>query len=772
MDKSGQQQIIILDDSEDDDDIEIIDEIDNPIQSTPTNLVDLKNEKNSLESKITELEVAIETPPMKPEYKLLVEHPKRSIQQPLLKSVAIESSKKTKSDKNVSSLHIDTVESINDLSSSESESSTEDGSSKNVIEAENMLNVKIMLKKLTQEEMEQWKSKLEECYSDDEFEYSDVPDEPEKEDKKSESEDSSEKKDKFLLNKMNFSKSKFDNLAKSLEMREKIRSLVDDDDSDDGLFSNLPKNLKEHKPTEPIKKSIVARSESIENNRLKSVPTFKRRISTNEKYDKDSKKLKMEEPIIVKKMYKFPGASITSSTSSNANKSKNNDVTKRRSSLSELKNDTDSSDSAKKAQNSNKIFKRRMSLCPTSHPKIVTPHIDKKKPPLRRQTISESRITEIDMFSKASEMRMKKWGPTGKPSDKVEKEVPKSFETPYTIKKPKIREGVDKNIVSQEVKKILDPILSRLEPKTSPFSPVSKTIPPPNNENKQQASSSKTDQIDDIQKAASLVKAKVTAKTRADFLTEAIPKKPAPLRRTSTFNEPQPSTSKDVMSVALFRNKYIKPNDEAIVNKVPSIDPIPEDILDSLNAKINMEMKMQHEQLAVETTLTTCEQESPDESSSDNEELNLDTDDDLDKEEETLGFYTLINDYTPTNEILSPQIDPDSPMKDDPRGKTKWVTSEQDEANEQVERSFELERFPSTPNFSSTIHVHHDKPVEDIKKILKPISPLYVSPSKQNNKKRVSFNDYNLVDIVRFGSDDSPISTCKFNNIEYYSPFD
>jgi len=769
MDKSGQQKVIILDDSEDDDDIEIIDEIENPIQSAPTNLVDLKNENNSLESKITELEVVIESPPMKPEYKLVVEHPKRSIE--------LETPKKTKSDKkNISSsLHIDTVESINDLSSSESESSTEDGYSKNIIEAENMLNVKIMLKKLTHEEMEKWKSKLEISDTDDEFEDSDVQNEPEK-DKKSESEESSEKKDKFLLNKLNFSKSKFDNLAKSLEMREKIRSLVDDDDSDDGLFSNLPKNLKEQKqndtkPTEPIKKPTAARNESIENNRLKSVPSFKRRISTNEKYDKDSKKLKMEEPTTTKKMYKFPGASTN--TSSNANKSKNNDATKRRSSLSELKNDTDSSDSTKKAQSSNKIFKRRMSLCPTSHPKIITPHIDKKKPPQRRQTISESRYTEIDMFSKASEMRMKKWGPTGKPSDNVEKEVPKSSEIPYTIKKPKIREGVDKNIVSQEVKKILDPILSRLEPKTRPFSPVNKIIPPSNNENKQQESSSKNDQLDDIQKAASLVKAKVTAKTRADFLTEAIPIKPAPARRLSTFNEPQPSTSKDVMSVALFRDKYIKPNNEAIVNKVPSIDPIPEDILDSLNAKINMEMKMQHEQLAVETTLTTCEQESPVESSSDNEELNLDTDDDLDKEEETLGFYTLINEYTPTNEILSSPIDPDSPMKDDPRGKTKWVTgSEQDKANEQVEKSLELERFPTTPNFTSTIHVHHDKPVEDIKKILKPMSPLYVSPSKQNNKKRVSFNDNNLVDIVRFGSDDSPISTCKFNNIEYYSPFD
>jgi hypothetical protein len=447
-------------------------------------------------------------------------------------------------------------------------------------------------------------------------------------------------------------------------------------------------------------------------------------------------------------MYKFPGAETI-----NTDKLKNKDPMKRRLSLSEMKNDTDSSDSMKKESNLNKIIKRRMSLCPTSHPKLVSPHSNvknNKKPPPRRQTISESRFTEFDMFSKASELRMKKWGPTGRPSDVNPPQ--KKFET---SKKPLNDEvHVDKNIVSQEVKKILDPILNR--PKISPFINPIKAVPPTKIENKQESSKNEKE-LDGIKKA-SLVKTKFTPVTRGNCLTEAIPltrTKSMPSRRLSTNT---PSTSKDTISVTSFCEKYLKPDDMPIVNKTSSIDPIPEDVVNALNDKINLEMMKQHEQLAVETSLTINEPESPIES--DNEELNLETDDETDKDEETLGFYTLI----PT-----PSID-GSPMKDDPRGKTKWVDSQEDE-DEQVEKTYELQRFPSTPFLTTTIHVHHEKPVDDIKKILK-ISPIYVSPSKQKDRKRVSFNDLNLVDVVRYGVDDCPINTCKHNNIESYNPFD
>ncbi|XP_070490632.1 uncharacterized protein [Chironomus tepperi] len=752
INRSRQQNVIILDDSEDDEEIEIIDENENSIENAPTSAIEYNNENIDPKSKINDFEVAIETSSIKSKADLVIEHPKRSIELPKTVSSDI-------------SLHIDTVESINDLSQSESESSSEDENSvDHIIKADNMLNVKIIVKKLTDQELEQWKPKIEkeisESESESEHEYSDIQNEPEQKTlPEREYSDS-----KFLYNKLNFSKSKFDNLAKSLEMREKIRSLVDDDDSDDGLFSNIPKKSNvpsdEKKGPEMIEKSVTNRSEIIEKSQ-RFMSSHKRRMSTNDKdsYSHD-KKLKQGEPTTVKKMYKFPGASTN--ITSNVDKSKIKDPIKRRSTISEMKNDTDSSDSMNKVSKFNKILKRRMSLCPTTPPKIILPHsnVKKKKIPQRRQTISESRFTEIDMFSKASELRMRKWGLTGKPSDvNPQKVVPKKPEVVNVTKKSTNRDDVrvDKNIVSQEVKKILDPILNRLDPKVSPLSP-NKVVSTPNTQNKSDAS--KNDNLDYIKKA-SLVKTKVTPVTRGECLTEAIPltrTKPA-LRRSSTFNE-QPSTSKDAMSVALFYDKYVKPNEVETVKKVPSIDPIPADVIDSLNAKINMEMKQQHEQLAVETTLTINEEESPVES--DNEELNLDTDDDMDKDDDSMGFYRLIDSFNTTpNEISSPQLDPDfgSPMKDDPRGKTKWVSLDQTE-EEKIEKTFELQKFPTTPFLTTTIHVHHEKPVEGIKKILK-VPPLYVSPSKQNHKKRVSFNEFNLVNIVHYRIDDTPSNTCK-----------
>ncbi|KAL7048207.1 hypothetical protein ACKWTF_003262 [Chironomus riparius] len=768
LSKSKQNNVIILDDSEDEEEVQIIDENDNSIQTAPINIIEIKNKDFSPESKINEIgiEALVEPPPI------------RSVELPKSSSKDI-------------SLHIDTVESINDISSSNSEysaSENDEDSSDHLIRTENTLNVKIVVKKLTDEELEQWKPKKENENSENESESEqdiesddlDNQNQPEIDEGKieigrqySEKEETvqtetlpeqrNSEKDKFFLNGLNFSKSKFDNLAKSLEMREKIRSLVDDDDSDDGLFSNLPKNSLQNntKVPEPIKN--LDRSESIEKIQ-KSVPSYKRQMSTNET-NINGKKSKPDEPTTSKKMYKFPESSSSDKPKDkdpvnnfNAVNLKDKDTAKRRSSLYEMKNnDTDSNDSTQKEPY--KIFKRRMSLCPTAAPKIVSPHnsIKKKKLPPRRQTISESRFTEIDMFSKASELRMKKWGPTGKPPSDVnpQKEIPKKSEAAITAKKPQNRDDVrvDKNIVNLEVKKILDSISNRLEPKINPYI-VTKVVPPVNNETKQETSKN----LDDIKKA-SLVKIKFTPVTRGECLTEAIPltrTKPIALRRLSSINDPQPSTSKEAMTVASFYDKYVKPNDVPIINKEPSVDPIPEEVIESLNAKINMEMKKQHEQLAIETTLTINEPQSPSESS-DNEELNLDTDDD----EDTLGFYTLIDHNSTPNEISTPFIDADlgSPMKDDPRGKTKWVSSEKND-EEPTEKTYELQKFPSTPYFSTTIHVHHEKPVDEIKKILK-ISPTYLSPSKQVNKKRVSFNDYNLVDIVRYGIDDTPISTSK-----------
>lgn len=145
--KSKQQKVIIVDDSDEedqeDDDIEIIEDAEDEIiiDNTPNDLIDAKDESSSSESSINELDVIIEKPP---QIKLNVEHPKVTISD--------------------TSLHIDTVESINDLSYSDSEESSKDDDedvSDHLIKAEDMLNVKIMLKKLTELEMEKWRPKIE-----------------------------------------------------------------------------------------------------------------------------------------------------------------------------------------------------------------------------------------------------------------------------------------------------------------------------------------------------------------------------------------------------------------------------------------------------------------------------------------------------------------------------------------------------------------------------------------------------------------------------------
>lgn len=636
------------------------------------------------------------------------------------------------------------------------------------------------------------------------------------------------------------SRSKWDTLEKSLEMREKIRKIADNESSDEDLvnipISNASKKInneirKETNSCEGIieksDKKIEIDNKSDSSNHFDRIKNRKRRASVHEEeYSKVNKKQKidckpletpkletpkMETSKIPAKKFKFPD-SDESDEKSRSSKKNNLTVEKRVDKPVSTKNRRTSfcefNLNCPNVSFSVKLNKRRMSFCASSvnsepkksAPLIPAKPITAKKPIQRRQTICESRVTEFDMFSKASQLRLQKFGSTTtnvvneeinqektvkvseitnkntktKESTEIQKSTKKrrmsvSLEPKKSEKSESDVEIASSKIIQKENEKQSE-ALKTLEQTKSIETAVPNAIQPESNSQaqltkntaltQQEKSSKKSEEnsnvadVISIKKMASKLATKVTQKSRQDFLTEIVarPLSKAQIasRRDSFINDPQPTTSKTTQPVSAFREKYYKPAEMSAQNSnkknSQSIENTDE-ILSSLTEKIDMDIQLrqnttEESENAYFEEEVECEPDSP---VSSIEEIDLDSDD----EEEQLKISSLLN--------LS------SPMKDDPRGKTKWIKSGESLLEEgKNEEKIELRPFPESINYTTTITVIHEAPPRDVRSILKPPA----KKSEKSTNKRVSFNEFNLTDYRSYSIDDIP-SNCKFNKWKY-----
>lgn len=633
--------------------------------------------------------------------------------------------------------HFDTIESLKDSSDNELYSSDDEPVANLILKS-----LIIRCTKLTQEEVAMWKKKSVSRTNSDEDSFG-----------SSTTHSSDNKKSQPKMD-----KTKYNPLI--------LKSIVDPESDEE--YSSIPitsstfKNQKrefnnnyndKHKPPS---NSTKDKSKTVSN---------KRRASTSEKDEKVVKKSKISEPTPklerkIKFLDETPVKAIQKETAKHVEKIKFPDFTSASSRINKLlpsqkpsmtqrRSSHEIKNCSNETKTSNSFIKKRRSSLASSMIKSGSPLRTKptepKEMPKCRKTIVETRWKELDIFDIASLMRKEKYPVKSNTENQVETK-------PYEIKKPlKVSKPYSKRKkAEQEVKKV--------ELKTGAVPPErKKNIPLELLQPVQEATVVKnTNDNTCDHKKFPCVKVKVTQNTRGNNLTEEFLKqlKQPPPRRMSSFNE-TPSTS-----VTSFREKYAKtdaistPNTSKATSydnykniaskEMEQIDFQTEATLDSISVQINKQMQAVHEKLAAEVSIKTGKE---DNSPSPLNEDEISDDDTMDDENNGIGFYTSI---TGTSDING------SPMKDDPRGKTKWINEMN--SNRKPEDNIDLEAFPETVNlFASTIVVHHDINSGALKSILKKFIGSNIG---QKNRKRVSFNDYSLNDICYFSNEEIPL-TCK-----------